>query len=382
MQVIIHIGDAKCGSSAIQASLFDAEEALLAQGILYHAPRPTNGHSSYITLMGGQTRGDNEEQAALARRNIAETRELIAASHPEYLFLSAENFFTLPPERVTKILTEITGRVPCTVHILAFLRHPVGFYLSGVQQELKASHEFLGPKDFRRDMGAPFRRWLDWPACADVTARLFDRNYLTGGSAVAECAAVLRDTTGREDLHLDDVDQNTSLSAEQTILLQRFRRDFLSDHKNRFRAESNRLVRFFETLNAQFGLVGTRAQLTFEVRSCIQQQNEPFIRELDALFPDLGMMASQDVTTLPWREASQGWTQDVETILESYDSGVLKRLTRLVPAYNPALAEGDVAAALKVLSALGLPHRSRRIFRSYLIWCELPGAAQAVLEAG
>ena len=41
MQAIIHTGDAKCGSSAIQASLFAAEQALLGRGILSHAPRPT-----------------------------------------------------------------------------------------------------------------------------------------------------------------------------------------------------------------------------------------------------------------------------------------------------------------------------------------------------
>lgn len=382
MQVIIHIGDAKCGSSAIQASLFAAEEALLARGIIYHAPRSTNGHSSYITLMGGQTRGDNDEQAALARRNVAETRELIATHRPRYLLLSAENFFTLAPERVTRVLSEVIGGEPEAVHILGFLRHPVGFYLSGIQQELKASHEFLGPADFQRDMASTFRRWLNWPACASVTARLFDRRFLTEGSAVAECASVLRNITGQDDLSLSDADQNTSLSAEQTILLQQFRRDFLAEHKNRFRAGSNRLVRFFEALNAQFGLVGTRARLTQEVRSCIQQNNEPFIREVDTLFPDLGMMASQDVGQLPWEEASKGWSQGVETILQEYDPKILERLRCLVPEYNPPLAEGDVFVALKRLSALGLPRKSRQVFRNYLTWCELPEAAQAVLEAG
>jgi hypothetical protein len=74
LKVVVHIGDGKCGSSSVQASLYMASASLLEQGILYHAPAKTAGHFLYITLLNGSTRSDDSHQQEIARASgIANT---------------------------------------------------------------------------------------------------------------------------------------------------------------------------------------------------------------------------------------------------------------------------------------------------------------------
>lgn len=369
MKILLHIGDAKCGSSSIQASLFQARAELLAQGVLYHPASPTNGHFSFVTLVNGQTRGNDADQEALARRNIAETRELVALHRPEYLLITGESLFSVAPDLLMGLLTEITG-TPAPAHVVAFLRHPVEFYLSGVQQALKASHEFTPPHEFLRDTPGTFRRWKAFDGCASITTRLFDRRRLTGGSVVAEFDAILRAITGLNLPTLPEANANTSLSAEQMIVLQHFRRDFLADRKGQFVAQSTRIVHFFEELNQKSALLGARPRLTGAVRSCIATRNARFTAELDTMFPDLGMAASQTIPQVDWVTQSRGWTEDVASILEDHDPALLDQLTSLLPDYLPAIETPEGMASLPArLAALGKGSASHRPYLRYLARC-------------
>lgn len=366
MEVLIHIGDAKCGSSSIQASLFQMRDALLEQGILYHPASPSNGHFGYITLLNGKTRGDNTEQEAQSRRNIAETRALIHEHKPAYLLLSGESLFSVPPDLLAGLLEEICGTLP-PIHIIAFLRHPVDFYLSGVQQGLKGNHEFIAPTRFIRDTPGTFRRWSAFPACRSMTARLFDRSRLTGGSVVSEFSAILRGIVGQTFPELPDANRNTSLSAEQMILLQQFRRDFLADSKGRFCPQSNWLIRFFEELNEAVGMIGARPALRDDVRACIQDQNARFTEELDQIFPDLGMMKSRSIAVTDWQATAGQWTRDVSSILRDFDAETVQALRSMLPDYNSGQLDPKVLSTR--LAALQRGSQVRRPYLRYLTWC-------------
>lgn len=381
IQVIVHIGDAKCGSSAIQASLFAASEELLTCGVLYHAPQPNSGHFSYITLLKGKTRGNNEEQQKIARNNIVETRDLISKYKPNYLVLSGESLFNVPPSDIIGLCQDIIGTPLKQLHVIAFLRHPVELYLSSTIQTLKASHEFNSPLRYARETPATFRRWRAFSECTSLTVRLMDRAHLAQGSVVAEFRNILRGFTGLTNLKLEDHDENVSLSAEQAVLLQRFRRDFLPNEKDKFCVGSNRLVRFFEKLNTTCGLVGVKPTLKPEVESCILQKNLQFMHELDEIFPELGMVASRNKKIFPWGEASKLWTGDLGAIIEGYDPMMVTQLEHLIPEYNQGLAHGDVTLALKSLSKLNLKQNSYGVFANYMNWCRFPGTATVIQSA-
>lgn len=366
LQVLIHIGDAKCGSSSIQGSLFRARQNLRRKGILYHPATAGNGHYSYITLLNGRTRGNNALQADIARKNIAETRAIIKDDAPDYLLLSAENLFGVSPVQLSRLVAEIAG-CPQPMHVIVFLRHPVDLFLSTVQQSLKADHEILVPPAFTRDMATPLRRWLTQEGCEGITARLFDRASLTGGSVVAEFASILRRITCNPALTLLDVNENSSLSVEQMILLQRLRRDVLADSRGKFRPESNQLIRLFHDINTAAGrLVQTKPVLREDVQACVNENNAGHIAEIDSLFPDLGMASSRPVPECDWKTAADQWTADVASILNGFDENVLANLEAIVPTYNPALTAGESADALRSLDRLGGGEALRYAYARYL----------------
>jgi len=374
MKVLLHIGDAKCGSSSIQASLFSSADLLLEQGLLYHAPRPTNGHFCYITLLNGKTRGDNTVQEKIARENIAETRALIQQHNPEYLLISGENLFNIAPEDLTPLLSKITGE-DNEIHVITLLRHPVDLYLSGVQQALRASHDFIPPENYVRATPATFKRWAAFPSCASITTRLFDRKRLRGGSVVSEFTTILRGFLGDDLPELPDANENTSLSIEQIILMQSFRRDFLDAHNGRFMPPSNKLVRFFEELNAAVGLVGTKPKLSAEAVACVGGQNARFIRALDNRFADLRMMEALEVPQEPWDKTGKNWTPGVASILQPHDPGIVSQLKALIPEYNPSLIT-DPSGAVETLVSLG--PKAPPSYLRYLNQCDLGHTSKAL----
>jgi hypothetical protein len=378
IELILHIGDAKCGSSSIQASLYKARKHLLSLGILYHAPGPSIGHFCYITLIGGTTRGDNSSQRELAKKNLSETRSLIHQHRPRYIILSSENFFSVNPQKLTKLAEDLLGQKPASIHILSFLRHPAPLYLSTVQQALKASHWFPSPASYRRNTASTFVRWKAEPLCKSITVRLFDRKRLIDRSVVAEFQHYLRCLTGTIDIGIPGIEENISLSSEQTIVLQDFRKDFLANFNNKFCPESSRIIRFFENINATFGTTGTRAALKNEVKACIIQQNIQFMNTLDNLFPGLDIAKTEEQPQTLLADVSGCWTENVSSILESYDPILVQKLKVLIPEYNEGLAKGNVRTALNALTSLHLPRRSYSFFRSFLEASDLLEASRAV----
>lgn len=352
MEVLIHIGDAKCGSSSIQASLFEKKADLLDQGILYYPASKANGHYSYITLVNGKTRGDDSEQINIAQRNIKETSELIAKHNPSFLLISAENLFGIPQELLAKLIDKILG-FEAKKHIISFVRHPVDFYLSTVQQQLKADHEFTPPKTFSRDLTRPFRFWKERSDCASMTVRIFSSDRMKNGSVVAEFTSILRDLTKNENLNLPDNRTNTSLSAEQMIILQNFRRDFLSKRSGQFSPESSRIISLFTHMNNINGkIVGTKPTLINSVLACVMENNARFISDIDTFFPHLEMAEVRPELPTGWREQATNWTANIASILASHNSDLVRKLTSLIPEYNQNLAKGRTDTCFETIRTL------------------------------
>lgn len=347
MQVIVHIGDAKCGSSSIQASLFKEKRNLRDQGILYHPPSIKNGHYSYVSLLGGRTRGNNQMLRKIAKDNVAETREIIGAGGFDYLILSAESLFFTEPSRIFELVHDIAGE-DAGIHIIAFVRHPVDFYLSITQQILKANHEFIQPENFIRDVYPPLVAWKN-TLIESLTLRLFDRKFLSDGSVISEFSRMLRDITTNESIFLSAESRNISFSAEQLIVLQNFRRDFLAQERGKFSPASNRIITLFNEMNSLNGRsFGTKLSLRDAVKACVFEINEGVILKLDKAFPALGMMESCRVPNVAWRDFRDDWQGNVSSIISSHDPALVLALRNLISAYNPDRSREDMEHAFKL----------------------------------
>ncbi|MFD1810511.1 hypothetical protein ACFSHQ_27470 [Gemmobacter lanyuensis] len=280
---IVHIGDGKCGSSSIQKSLFEAREDLRQAGILYETSVPKNGQFSLISLIGRGTRGPADAVAEQTRQTLEMIRANLQPG--DTVLLSGESFFSVPPEQMMQILQAIAPEIG-QLDIIAYVRSPHSMYLSLTQQTLKASSTYVKPDAYVRRLDSILSAWASFDRTNSVTVRHFDRAHLVGGDAVADFEQVLRDITGQSGLQLPRSVENTSLSAEQMVVLQRFRTAFLKEMDGKFSPQSNHLIQCFEKMNST-GLVGHKPQLSDHAKSVVCQANAVVVENLGRQFPGL-----------------------------------------------------------------------------------------------
>jgi hypothetical protein len=389
VEIVLHIGDGKCGSTSIQQSLHATRHALAEAGILYLPDKRNLSHFTLAALAGGRIRGARADGGgsvlegmlrsavpawanlllgprSLEGRALENLRDIRRAWHrtrPGHVVLSAESFFALQPQAIMGILDQLT--IPVTsIHLVAYVRSPVSMYLALNQQKLKASHNMLRPDRWRRDIALPFERWSASGLCRSIHLGRFETAALAGGSVVADFAEVLGRVTGIAGLTLPEQRANVSLSAEQMVVLQRFRRDFLGHRDDVPASRSRSLIHFFEALNA-VGLAFSRPRLTEAAAARVMGNNAGYVRRLQRLFPGLDM---------PGADADAGdgdgrdWGSDeIGSVLDAVDPSLVEALTDLMPGYNRALRKGLDARASGALYRLD-PEGSRAAapFRAYL----------------
>ena len=132
MDITIHIGPHKTGTTAIQTAFAQAAGALKREGVLYPktAWRQTAHHRLAFALKGkkipnGDTPDLNEELNALC--------QAISGFDGRHVFLSSEEFFSCPPDA----LAVLKARLNRPVQIVTFLRRPDNFLISCYNQKIK-----------------------------------------------------------------------------------------------------------------------------------------------------------------------------------------------------------------------------------------------------
>ncbi|MFG6179148.1 hypothetical protein ACGTN6_18070 [Halomonas sp. THAF12] len=147
VDVVLHIGAPKCGSSAIQRFCVSHRDKLLALG--YYYPEHTldiNGVSGGHTQVAGPLLSGKQEQAgATFQRWLNEAR-----GHQATLMLSAEAFYG-QHEAMAEICQGLR------VKVIGFLRHPVDYLLANHNQGIKRHHS-------TRRLGALLPEFLGRPA--------------------------------------------------------------------------------------------------------------------------------------------------------------------------------------------------------------------------
>jgi hypothetical protein len=362
-QLIIHIGDGKCGSTAIQGSLFDAKDILSSEKILYYPPDRA-GHFSYITFFDGRTRGDNDKAFIIARDNFSELIELVKSNPPEFILFSSESFFSIPPDKLIRLLAPLTpGKVK--VHIIAYIRCPAEQYLSQVQQIIKASHRIIGPNKYFRNIAINLVRWLDHPQTESITVRHFKKEKLIGGSVVMDFEDVLKKITSKK-ITLPDVVSNASLSAEQMIVLQRYRQRFLAAEDGIFHPDSNRLIHFFESMNLVDGLVKTKPRLAPCLPLQITSRHANVIKQIQERFPstnfqrDCYIDGDADGLTFPWVN------EDISQIFAEFDCNVVAALEFSIPRFASRVDDKWYEEAIIHLKAIGISEEGLVLYRKFL----------------
>ena len=346
---ILHIGDAKCGSTAIQNAMYLSRKRLSEQGICYDTHFPNSGHTALALLVGQRSRGGSKSREALAAQTLAMLQQ--EARNHDWIVLSAENFVNLSPDVIARLAETIAGPIEA-LEAIAYVRSPVPMYASSIQQIIKGSHLFPPPESFHRRIDRKLKAWQEFIGADRFAVRLFERASLQGGDVVADFAGYLTDLTGVP-VCLPAGSYNTSLTAEQARIMQIFRATVYPDQPGTLLPRSTVLAKFLASLNA-IRPVGSPVALSSLARDVVRAGNIDVVEGLMENFPHLAFPdfsetgAAPPEGPFPWAENSS-----IEAVLAHSDQALITKLANLLPELNGGY-ELDDQRITSAIAGLGL----------------------------
>lgn len=232
MKLLLHIGMAKTGTTALQTAFANQRALLLRHGVLYPE---TDFHSSNHCFLDGFMRPpklftrrtlyafggkDPDYISNLLETNWVQIKRQINKHNPHTVILSGETMFrgfeTGNSGAFKSRLLELTDEIQVVAHV----RQPSRRYLSDVQERLKRSSSFPPPA------AASFRKTLE--ICESLFGRkpivlAYERDLLLEGDITSDFLGRLLPELGPVIPQVSSPALNESLSAESMALLQDYR---------------------------------------------------------------------------------------------------------------------------------------------------------------
>lgn len=252
MRIVLHCGQAKTGTTALQDSLWSARRELRAHGVCYpdSATRPRSAHKAITPLFIDAERvsthirfRDTEERPrsevlAAANRAWNDIRREVERARPEVLVLSSETYCGLRTLAEARRLRDLLAQLTDDVVISLYVRDPADRYLSSLRQIAKSRGGVTPPRPmavraFLESMETAFGR--------RPSVRVYDRSRLIGGDIVRDFTTAFLGERIPSDL-VPTISSNESLSSEAAALLLSFRRNAAAETVG-FRIPEARVLR-------------------------------------------------------------------------------------------------------------------------------------------
>lgn len=279
--LIIHAGMPKAGSTALQSRLNSQRAALRRHGILY--PTKMLNHNF---LMAGvaplqqlprifrQYYQENESALDGDFQSFwTKIRDQIDRAKPDVVVMSGENLWALTSEGAINLRKKLE-MISSDIHVVCYVRRPSDFFLSMMQQQLKASH--IVPKL----KGVIYRRNLE--NLSGLSAMLhvhpYDREAFVEGDVCLDFAEKHLGGSNRLRAPSQEVSHNESICAEAMAILQEYRLCAHPDRASHFTKDTNFLIRELRELSQ-----GERPRLRPKVKRLIDQSS-PDLRWLRNMY--------------------------------------------------------------------------------------------------
>ncbi|GGL78844.1 hypothetical protein [Wenxinia marina] len=250
MDVLLHIGMQKSGSTAIQTRFAAARDWLAARGLHYPQGLITpHNQSLLVALASRDKRLPRHHERVYGRdveRAIADmqawwdgVRADARAAGARRIVLSAETLFRIEDAPSARAVAEMLRQAGGRLDLVAYLRRPSEQYVGLVQQRLKAGHVLIQPRP------TAYRAALEtWEGVADSLAvRLYDRAAFPEGDIARAFLAEAGEDPGALPPPGDDgAEANVSLGAEGMAILQDYRARFHPRANRRHKPDSAALL--------------------------------------------------------------------------------------------------------------------------------------------
>ena len=249
MKFIFHLGAGKTGSTALQASLDKARDALEADGVWY--PRvedrvtrrqnilATPFQSKLQRVYVGKT-FDGLPAAEYAKAAWARIAE--RARQYDTVIISSEHLGSI--HEVERFGAFFKAEFPdADVRAIYYLRRVSKHTASRMQQRIGADHNL---KDFRP--ADSFAIVKAWKGVFPVELREFSPKSLLGGGIASDFSQTVGLKT-----ELPEIRKNEGLSAEAMQILQDYRRKYYSHKPNRFTPDTDALKAVLKKVKSEKG---------------------------------------------------------------------------------------------------------------------------------
>lgn len=254
-KIVLHIGTPKTGTSSIQQSLFKKRDKLAELGIFYPVIGNMNRHSFlsipfYSTMVPrefwnrfGKDKQEVDKLAFDFWDQIA--KEATEGKHVYHtLLLSGETFAGI--DRYEDLSRYLNSKFPsAVVTVVCYIRNPADFYLSDIQQKIKASYKINWPLNKKWST-----RLKNWQALGALKLREFDRSSFHNED-------ICEDFLTQIGISSTDVAEfsirmlNSSMSAEEIYIIQAFREFCYPDDDDVFKPKSNQLLKLLPRVAMQ-----------------------------------------------------------------------------------------------------------------------------------
>jgi len=319
MRIVLHIGQQKSGTSAIQMAFSQASHEFQKIGILYPNPERSSAIGYNHEPLGAALNWGQRMPRGLARRFTPETlragfeayardvKNEVARVRPAVLFLSAESLFTPLDAEGAARLGGWLRSLADDIAVVAYVRRPSGIYLSKIQLQLRATGDISRP-------GPVFYRGVleSWSAAfgGRLTVLPYERELLPSGDIVADFVGRFMPELPFHHIDYPRVAINSGSSNEILSLMQAFNLATV-----RHRAPADKTARNFEKMLVRtaeaLGRQVARPRLYDEVADWVDHASTDLLwlrdhfgvafRDLD--YTKIGTVKATPVAKLPPVEA-------------------------------------------------------------------------------
>lgn len=321
-KAVIHIGSGKTGSSSIQKTLLENSNL---KSYSYPVIEGA-GHQNLECLFKEESEVSRALKSKLSNRGIS-FNKYVKMYRNEFLrsddlgkdiVISSEYFFGFSIAQIEKLREFVENDLGVSeTYVVCYVRDPSSYYLSYVQQKLKASFNYPSPSEFIYNFAEAIKCWS---SCFDnFLLREFDAKTLVDGDVVADFSKVLRETLGL-DCDLEPIRVNESISVEGMVALQKYRKMFYGLSNNKFKPDSTKLLHCISELSKN----GTKPKLKSEVSRIVIGRHA---EQLSYLKDKYGMFGSVSLDF----EVEQARYFDSENVLSILDVG---KKIKMIEFYN------------------------------------------------
>tara|TARA_Y100000296_G_C5156992_1_gene249673 strand:+ start:308 stop:1345 length:1038 start_codon:yes stop_codon:yes gene_type:complete len=241
-KAMIHIGMGKTGSSAIQEFF----TKLNNEKVLYPVISET-GHQNievlfreYESVGRGIKSNVSEGLYSKFKSDFKEKLESELKTGTDVL-ISAEYLFNFTVKEVASLRSYLELHNINEFKVIAYVRAPEKFYLSALQQRLKASYKVESPSSFKVGFKRRLSAWMEVFGKENVLVREYSRETLIQRDVIHDFVSQYNNFF-ETNVEARPISANKSMSAIGMYLMQSYRKAVYNDEDNRFKPDSSRLL--------------------------------------------------------------------------------------------------------------------------------------------